>query len=89
MADPKIAAAADARVQRALNHIEAAQRELDRACQVLCPVIGGLPQYERAGRLHRTIELEWHRLAEWARKRKGKLDLDESGRRELEEAPHV
>ena len=83
MADPKIAAAADAKVQRALDHIESAQRQLDKACQELCPIIRGLSRYQRIGRLHRTVELDWHRLNDWARKHRGKLDLDESGRAEL------
>lgn len=85
MVDPKIAAAADAKVKAALDHIEAAQRLLDKACQELCPIIGGLRQHEAIGMLHRQVELRWHKLNDWARSHRGKLDLDESGRRALVE----
>lgn len=80
MNDPGTAAAADAKVQKALVLIERAQVLLDQACQELCPIIGGVAQYTSVGKLHRQVELTWHRVAEWSRRRRGKLDLDESGR---------
>jgi hypothetical protein len=85
MVDPEIAAAADAKVQAALDHVEAAQRQLDQACQALSPIIGGLSRYQRLCRLHQTVHADWHRLNEWARAHRGKLDLDESGHRALAE----
>lgn len=41
MTEPKFSGEADADVARALEHIEKAQRELDRACQALSPRQGG------------------------------------------------
>jgi hypothetical protein len=64
-------------VQRALDHIERAERELDAACQALSPVIGALPDWQRIGKLSLKVHAMWQRLHEV--KPRGGYRLDESG----------
>lgn len=77
-------AEAERKVREALRHVEAAQRELELACQELCPVIGALPDWERIGKLRDRVNAQWHRLNE-VRPRSG-YRLDEDGRRALAKA---
>lgn len=81
MVDPLIAAAADAKVQAALELIEEAQRNLGRACQELCPIIGGAGQWKRVSASYDRVHAEWYRVHAWFEKKRGQLELDESGRR--------
>jgi hypothetical protein len=80
MTDPTISAEADAHVARALEHIEEAQRELDRACQELSPIVGGFARWKRISALHDRVRSEWHQLHGWALKHRGRLELDGIGR---------
>jgi hypothetical protein len=72
---------AERRVQRALDHVERAERELEGACQVLSPVIGALPDWERLGKLSLKVHAAWVKLHE--EKPRGGYGLDETGLREL------
>ncbi len=76
-------AEADAHVARALEHIEEAQRELDRACQELSPIVGGFARWKRISALHDRVRSEWHQLHGWALKHRGRLELDGIGRAAL------
>jgi len=80
MTDPTILAEADAYVARALERIEAAQCELDRACQELSPIVGGFGRWKRISALHDRVRSEWYQLHAWAEKHRGRLDLDGIGR---------
>jgi hypothetical protein len=77
---------ADAHVARALEHIEAAQRELERACQELSPIIGGAPQWKRISALYDRVRMGWYWLHGWAQKHRGRLDLDVLGRAAIAQA---
>jgi hypothetical protein len=84
MANPtpeQIRAEAERKKRVALDHIEAAQRSLEHACQELSPIIGALPEYERIGKLSLKVEEEWRRLR-YVTPRAG-YRLDEDGVREL------
>ncbi len=89
MTDARFAAEADAKVRAALDHIEEAQQELGRACQELCPIIGGASQWKRVRALYDRVHDEWHRVHAWAEKRRGRLDLDGSGRSALARTPEA
>jgi aminoglycoside phosphotransferase (APT) family kinase protein len=89
MTGPRFAAEADAKVLRALEHIEEAQRELGCACQELCPIIGGVSQWKRVRALYDRVHAEWYRVHAWAEKRRGHLDLDGSGRSALARTQEV
>ncbi len=80
--DPALVRAeAERKVRAALDHIEAAQNLIERACQELCPVIGALPAWTRIGKLRDRVNAEWHRLYEV--RPRGGYGLDEDGRRAL------
>jgi hypothetical protein len=89
MTDRRIAAATDEKVAAALDHIEEAQRELGRACQELCPIIGGASQWKRVRALYDRVHDEWHRVHAWAEKHRGRLDLDGSGLSALARIPEA
>jgi hypothetical protein len=69
-------AEAEARIQRALDHIEQAQRLMDRACQEISSIEGMCPDWQRLGKIHQRIEAEWHRLNH--RRKTARYDLDGS-----------
>jgi hypothetical protein len=82
--DPAVVRAeAERRVRAALANVEAAQRELGRACEEMSAIIGGIPPWERLGKLYDRVHAEWHRLNLWFNGARSKLDLDEAGRRAL------
>jgi hypothetical protein len=83
MTDPTNSAEADAKVAIALAHIEEAQRDLDRACQALSPIVGGFARWKRISALHDRVRSEWYQLHGWAAKHRGRLDLDGIGRAAL------
>jgi hypothetical protein len=81
--DPAVVRAeAERKVRAALDHVEAAQRELERATQELCPIIGALPAWRRLGALTDRVHNEWRRLR-YEQPKRG-YSLDEDGRRALE-----
>ena len=53
---------AEAKVFEALDRIQAAQRELELACQALSPVVGAMPDWEHLSKLTDRVQAEWHRL---------------------------
>jgi hypothetical protein len=95
VADPtpeQIRADAERRVRAALDHVERSERELEAACQVLSPVIGALPDWERIGKLSIRVHAAWTHLHE-VKPRAG-YRLDDAGIRALakrlsEEARHA
>jgi hypothetical protein len=80
-----VRAEAERKVRAALDHLEAAQRELGRACEELSPIIGAVTPWGRAGKLYDRIHAEWHRLNIFLQKNRERLGLDESGLRALAE----
>ncbi len=55
-------AEARARVQKALDHIEAAQGELCSACQELSALVGGIPSWKAASTLYDRVKALWYRV---------------------------
>ena len=46
----------------ALDRIDRAQRELGYAMEALSPVIGAMPEWEKAGALYDSVKALWHRV---------------------------
>jgi hypothetical protein len=65
----------------ALDHIEAAQRELEKACGELSALIGAIPDWERVGKLGERVHAAWRKLA--YTEPRGGYSLDEFGMRAL------
>lgn len=65
---------AQARVRKALEHIERAQRELSDASSTLSSVEGVLDQWELLGKLYDQVKAAWHDLNSVP---DDKVDLDE------------
>jgi hypothetical protein len=63
--------------QSALDHIEAAQRQLEAATQELSALIGAVPHWRRAGTLSERAHDAWRRLA--YTEPRGGYRLDEFG----------
>jgi hypothetical protein len=72
---------AEARVRAALEHLQQAQVEVERARQQLAAVVGVLPEYDRLGKLYERVRAEWYRLA--AKRGSPRLDLDSDARARL------
>lgn len=51
-----------ARVQRALRHIERAQTELNDACSELSGFLDGIPEWNRAGKLADFAKALWQKV---------------------------
>lgn len=75
------------RVEKALAHIEDAQRSLAAACQLLCPVAGFVIEWERTGKLYDYVKHLWHQIA--PRAQASDYDLDESAKRCVAEGRSV
>jgi hypothetical protein len=67
---------AAARAQQALVHVEAAQRELDRASQNLSSIIGASRDCDTIMQLHARVNRLWHRLHDRLAKNRGRWKLD-------------
>lgn len=80
---------AQAKVDRALEHVEAAQRLLGRACEELCPIVGVIDRWEAIGKLYDDVHAEWHRLN--LRRSASNLTLDSDAKRRFDarNAAHV
>jgi hypothetical protein len=74
---------AERKVRAALANIEAAQRLLGKACEELCPIIGAVGPWGRVGKLYDKVHAEWHRVNAFLQNKRGRLNLDESGRAAL------
>jgi hypothetical protein len=59
---PDTTGQAAARIERALDHIEAAQNYLEDACQQLCPIVGLAKEWQQLGELHEKVKAFWHKL---------------------------
>lgn len=59
LTDEQIKAATDARIQIALDQIQAAQNSLSRACQALSAVRGVNAQWNACGALHDKVQAFW------------------------------
>lgn len=71
-----------AKVQRALDRIEAAQNQIGEACSELSGICGAHPEWERLGKLYDKIKAHWYDTRDrlGAKHDAGKLDLDEMAR---------
>lgn len=68
------------RMQEALDAMERAQRELGKACEALCPVLGGLNHWKRVGKLYDAVNEAWHNVngfAERERRKPAGLRVDD------------
>lgn len=54
---------AEAKVLAALEKIERAQHALESACADLSPIIGGMPDWKRVGKLADKTHAAWRKLA--------------------------
>jgi hypothetical protein len=54
------------RAKEALAHIQRAQTELNAACERLSPLVGGIPEWKKAGDLADRTKALWHRVAQKA-----------------------
>jgi hypothetical protein len=73
-------AAANARLDEALQEIETAQRHLDAACRALCPIVGGVARWTRIMKLADRVRAERRELSLWC-------DVDRTLRVDHEAAP--
>ena len=75
-------AAAEARVASALDHLEEAQRLVERARQELSSVCGMAAEHRRLGALYGQVKGCWHAVRERASRLQGRLVLDHEPRGE-------
>ena len=69
-----LAAAARARVDKALRHIECAQDELSRACGELSALNGGIPVWNACHKLTDRVHAFWYRVDGFRQLAKYSLD---------------
>ena len=55
-------AEARARIDRALRHVENAQGELSHACAELSALVGAIPHWRAASKLHYRVKAFWYKL---------------------------
>jgi hypothetical protein len=67
--------ASEARVARALEHVQRAQDEMDRALQQLSSIRGAAPIGERGRKVREAIRSFWYRL-DGANRRRWELDRE-------------
>lgn len=72
--DVQIAAAAQAKVARALALIERAQNDLGSACAELSALTGGVPVWRACHKLTDQVHKFWYRVHHW--RGGGKFSLD-------------
>jgi hypothetical protein len=72
---------AQAKAQRALDYIEAAQRLLGSAAEELCPIAGLCPEWEAVGKQYDKVHALWHRVN--MRANGNDYDLDSDTKRRL------
>lgn len=72
--DAQIRAAAEMRVRQAMQHIQNAQDELDRACRMLSALTWGDPTYRACGKLRERVHALWYRVQTFGRGRRYSLD---------------
>lgn len=65
----------------ALEAIEATQRLIGEACQLLCPLTPLCRDWERLGKLYDKVNAEWHRLN--LVRNGGRYDLDTDAKARL------
>ena len=76
---------AGGRIQAALDHVERAQMELERASQELCDVTGMTPEWTKLGKLQDQVHIHWSKIKR--KYDKGRFGLDEAGRRNMGKSP--
>lgn len=59
------------RVRKALDHIQAAQGQLDRACAELSTLVGGIPAWRRVSKLYDSVHAEWYKVKGFADQDRG------------------
>lgn len=82
-------AAAEARIQAALDALEDAQALVHRAAQALCSINGLCAEYERLRRLYDHVHRTWYAVRDKARAvgRRSRLTLDHEPDAHEEEFP--
>lgn len=63
-------------VRQAMDRIEAAQSELERACAALSPIVGAVPEFHRLVKLHDRVRGEWFRLEQKLQKGRWRIWMD-------------
>lgn len=82
--------AGDLRVRAAMEHVEAAQVQLMRACADLCSVIGFGPEWMRVSKLHGLVKATWYRIdAKRSKARRGRNGELDRATTERDHNPHV
>lgn len=72
--DAQNRAAAEARVEAALHHIEQAQNHLNSACQMLCALTYGHPTWKAVGAVSDRVRTMWYRVREFGHSKRYRLD---------------
>ena len=71
-----------ARVERAMDLAERAQHLLGAALAELCPIVGGMVEWRRLGRIYDELHAQWHRLERL--RANPRIELDGCAARALE-----
>jgi hypothetical protein len=72
--DATLRAAALARCDQAMRHIQQALNEMDRACEMLSGLCYGAPEYNKAWALREKVHAFWYVVE--ALRQRGKVRLD-------------
>lgn len=72
--DATLRAAALARCDQAMHHIQQAQNEMDRACEMLSALCFGAPEYKKAWALREKVHTFWYVVQ--SLRQRGKVRLD-------------
>jgi hypothetical protein len=69
-----VRAEAERRVRKALDHVQNAQAELDRACAELSNLERGVVVWRLIGKLYDRVHAAWYRVEEF--RKQGRFTLD-------------
>lgn len=72
--DATLRAAALARCDQAMHHVQQAQNEMDRACEMLSALCYGNPEYKKAWALREKVHQFWYTVQ--SLRQRGKVRLD-------------
>ena len=76
---------AGGQIKSALDYVERAQMDLDRASEELYSVTGFVPERTKLGKLREQVHAHWTRMMR--KYEKGRFGLDEGGRRGMGGSP--
>lgn len=66
--------AAEARVYKALDHIQQAQNDIASACAELSALVGGIPVWKATSKMHGQVRELWYRVERFRDTGRYKLD---------------